>query len=50
MEWIYTMPEKEGYYVVQTTTKFGRHNTLNSYYNGKTWSFTNQIFYRYLKE
>lgn len=50
MEWDYNLPKKEGKYVVQTKTSFGSSNTLKSYFNGKKWSFTNQLFYRYLKE
>jgi hypothetical protein len=50
MEWINKEPDSPGKYIVETRTKMGNTNRLESYFNGKSWSFTNQIFVRYLKE
>jgi hypothetical protein len=50
MEWTTANPIREGKYVVETKTAMGRIQRLESYWNGKSWSFTNQVFLRYLKE
>ena len=50
MEWLTSNPEKKGNYIVETKTTMGRKNRFESYWNGKSWSFTNQVFVKYLKE
>jgi hypothetical protein len=50
MEWTNISPEKPGKYIVETKTMMGNTQRLESYWNGKSWSFTNQVFVRYLKE
>lgn len=50
MTWIYTNPTGAGKYVVQTKTPMGRTNTMEATWSGKNWSFTNQLFYRYLQQ
>mgnify|MGYP003634606122 CR=1 FL=1 len=53
MDWIYTNPKESGKYIVQTkSTILGTIHALSSNFNAdkETWSFKNQIFYRYLKE
>lgn len=52
MTWDYNLPEKSGVYIVVTTTFMGKHNVLKSRFNRekKTWGFTNQSFYKYLKD
>lgn len=50
MEWVSTNPEKPGNYIVETITMMGNRNRFEAHYNGKTWSFTNQTFVKYLKE
>jgi hypothetical protein len=50
MRWIYENPLSEGKYVVQTKTSKGKTNTMESHWTGKNWSFTNQVFYRYLQQ
>lgn len=50
IKWIYTEPLKPGKYIVVTTTKMGNDNVLKSYWSGKSWSFSNQTFVKYLKE
>lgn len=50
MEWININPDKPGKYIVETKTMIGNTNRLESYFNGKSWGFTNQIFIKYLKE
>ena len=50
MEWVNTNPNKPGKYIVETKTTMGNVNRFEAYFNGKSWSFTNQIFVRYLKE
>jgi hypothetical protein len=50
MNWVYKNPPVVGNYVVQTKTKAGKINTMSANWTGKNWSFTNQLFYRYLKE
>jgi hypothetical protein len=50
MEWVTSNPSKEGKYIVETKTKMGNTKRLEAYWNGKSWSFTNQLFVRYLKE
>lgn len=49
-KWIYILPIKTGWYIVETITSFGNSNTLKSHYNHltKKWNFSNQNFYRYL--
>ncbi len=54
MIWCYTIPKEEGTYLVETTTPMGKHNTMRaklSFNKGKpSWSFNNQVFWRYLDE
>lgn len=50
MEWIYTNPLKSGKYIVITITKMNNFHKFESYWNGKNWNFSNQIFVKYLKE
>lgn len=53
MKWVEGDPEKPGKYVVETQTlsrHFKQIRRLESYWNGKNWSFRNQKFLRYLKE
>ena len=50
MQWINSNPEKPGKYIVETKTMMGNTNRFESYFNGKAWRFTNQVFVRYLKE
>ena len=56
MEWVYTLPEKSGKYVVQTkSVPLEIVRTVDSVltFDKKkkpSWSFNNQVFYRYLKE
>jgi hypothetical protein len=50
MEWLTTNPESPGKYIVETKTRMGNTNRFESYWNGESWSFTNQVFVRYLKE
>ena len=50
MEWIASNPITPGKYLVETKTSIGRIQRLESYWNGKSWRFTNQIFVKYLKE
>lgn len=50
MKWIYTDPVKPGKYIVTTVTKMNNFNVLNSYWNGKRWDFSNQIFVKWLRE
>ena len=50
MEWVNTNPDKPGKYIVETKTMLGNCNRFEAYYNGKTWSFDNQTFVKYLKE
>jgi len=49
MNWTNNTPEEPGKYIVETKTMMGNTNRLESYWNGKTWSFTNQTFVKYLK-
>jgi len=55
LQWIYTLPNISGNYVVQTKTPMGKILTLQSNLtfdskNKPHWSFNNQTFYRYLKQ
>jgi len=59
MEWINTLPEIDGRYIVKTQSVYGQHFTTirilesNIHTNEKgqrIWSFKNQIFHSYLKE
>ena len=50
MEWLTTNPKSPGKYIVETKTRMGNTNRIESYWNGESWSFTNQVFVRYLKE
>ena len=50
MEWMIDTPITSGVYLVETKTGMGRIQRFDSYWNGKSWSFTNQTFLRYLKE
>jgi hypothetical protein len=57
IEWIFSLPEKDGQYIIKTKSSywFGKNNVLysNIYTDKKGkrhWSFKNQIFVAYLKE
>ena len=50
MEWLTSEPEKPGKYIVETKTMMKGRNRFDAYWNGKSWSFTNQTFVKYLKE
>ena len=50
MEWVTHNPKKPGKYIVETRTMMGNTNKFESYWNGKSWSFTNQTFVKYLKQ
>ena len=50
MKWIASNQITPGKYLVETKTSIGRIQRLESYWNGKSWDFTNQIFVKYLKE
>lgn len=50
IEWTTDNPEKPGKYIVETRTTMGNTNRFESYWNGKSWRFTNQVFVKYLKE
>lgn len=54
MEWITTLPEKDGTFVVKTKTMFREqvmYATVHTNEKGKRfWSFSNQDFVAYLKE
>ncbi|TXG83056.1 MAG: hypothetical protein E6R13_04265 [Spirochaetes bacterium] len=50
MEWLSTHPDKPGKYLVVTRTMMGNINRIEATWNGKSWSFTNQVFVKYLKE
>lgn len=56
MQWVYSHPEKEGKYVVQTkSTILKTVHTLSATFKftkkgTPSWLFRNQDFYRYLKE
>lgn len=51
LNWLYTLPNEIGYYIVETKSMMGkleRFQRLEAYWNGKKWSFTNQEFVRRL--
>lgn len=58
MEWRKDLPEKSGFYIVKTKSSgdipdfFKNEKTVEANYNAETkrWTFTNQIFVKYLKE
>ena len=50
MEWMTDKPKLPGKYIVETKTTMGNVNRFEAYFNGRTWSFTNQTFVKYLKE
>lgn len=52
MEWIdvKTLPTKEGHYIVETITGMGNKRRLETYFNGKKFTCTNQIVINWLKE
>ena len=50
MKWSTDNPLQPGKYVVETKTKFGNTHRIESYWNGKNWNFTNQMFVKYLQE
>lgn len=50
MRWTTDNPREPGKYVVETVTKMGRVQRIESNWNGRTWGFTNQLFVRYLDE
>lgn len=50
MKWIYENPDEPGKYIVVTYTKKLNSNILYTFWNGKNWNFSNQIFIKYLRE
>jgi hypothetical protein len=50
MEWLESLPENPGKYIVETKTMMGNTNRVNAYFNGKHWDLSNQTFVKYLKE
>tara|TARA_R110000782_G_scaffold233611_1_gene319721 strand:+ start:28 stop:183 length:156 start_codon:yes stop_codon:yes gene_type:complete len=50
MNWISQNPENPGFYIVETTSMMGNRRRFESFWNGKKWNFTNQVFKKYLKE
>lgn len=43
-------PDKIGKYVVETITSFGNKHKFECYWNGKSWSVSNQKVVKWLKE
>lgn len=41
-------PNKEGYYVVQTTTMMGNNNSFKCYFNGNKFECSNQIVLKWI--
>ena len=50
MKWIYKEPKTPGTYLVETKTPMGRQIAMRAYFSGKSWTFNNQVFWRYLDE
>lgn len=50
MKWRTDNPPVAGKYLVETQTAMGNIHRLESSWNGKTWSFSNQLFQRWLDE
>ena len=50
MEWISSLPENPGKYIVETRTTMGNTNRFDAHFNGENWNFKNQTFVKYLKE
>ena len=50
VEWLESLPENSGKYIVETKTMMGNTNRVNAYFNGKHWDLSNQTFVKYLKE
>jgi len=50
MKWRTDNPPVTGKYIVETKTPMGNIHRLEASWNGKTWSFNNQLFQRWLDE
>ena len=50
MKWRTDNPPVTGKYIVETKTTMGNIHRIESTWNGKTWSFNNQLFQRWLDE
>lgn len=52
MKWIDAKikPDNVGKYIVETKTTMGNIQRLDCVWNGKTWSLSNQIVIRWLRE
>ncbi len=50
MKWRTDNPPVTGKYIVETKTTMGHTHRLEASWNGKTWSFNNQLFQRWLDE
>ena len=48
LNWVYSLPNEIGYYIVETKSTMGRLQRLEAFWNGNNWSFTNQEFMRRL--
>ena len=48
LNWVYSLPNEIGYYIVETKSTMGRLQRLEAFWNGNNWSFTNQEFVRRL--
>lgn len=50
MKWRTDNPPVTGKYIVETKTGMGAIRRIEANWNGKSWSFTNQLFERWLDE
>lgn len=50
MKWRTDNPPVTGKYIVETKTTMGNIHRIESTWNGKSWSFNNQLFERWLDE
>lgn len=50
MKWRTDNPPVTGKYIVETKTTMGHIHRLEANWNGKSWSFNNQLFERWLDE
>ena len=48
LNWVTSLPNEIGYYIVETKSMMGRLQRLEAFWNGKKWNFTNQEFVRRL--
>lgn len=48
LNWLYTVPNEIGHYIVETKSTMGRLQRLEAFWNGSSWNFTNQEFVRRL--